>query len=248
MLEFVGNFERFEQAKTIDNVVDWMKESTTELRILHGDLNQLCADGASNASGSIAEYEATTRTQRSNDVDVDVCISHQNQRSAGYASGTIDFAEPVNEKLGSVIRKNHDIAVHVSRSHTRMSVYKGVQERRKRKPQLKPVVGNDTRWDSCQAEAARSNQIMGDVCSTLWELRRKGGPDEKEDFEGLSYTDEDKMILRQFEAAGLIATKLSKFTQANDNAWAYLLFMIQSAIQGSREGSFKMHEGEFCNA
>lgn len=248
VLEFVGNFERFEQAKTIANVVEWMEESIEELRIDDGDLNQLCADGASNASGSIAEYEALARTRRSNNVDIDVCISHQNQRSAGYASGTIDFADPVNEELGSTIRKSHDITVHVSRSHSRMSMYNAVLERRNRKPRLKPIIGNDTRWDSWQLEAARTNLIMGDLCTTLCESRRKGGPNEKlstEDAESLSYTQEDKIILRQFEAAGRIATCLSKFTQANDNAWAYLLFMIRLAIQRSRMGCFLMHEGEF---
>lgn len=225
-----------------------MKESIKELRVEDGDLNQLCADGASNAKGSVAEYEALARTRRSNNVDIDVCISHQNQRSAGYASGTIDFANPVNKELGSIIRKSHEITVHISRAPLRMAVYNTVQKRRNRKPQLKPIIGNDTRWDSWQMEAARNNLIMGDICTTLWDSRRKGGPDEKlptADAESLSYTDDDKIILRQFEAAGSIATRLSKFTQANDNAWAYVLFMIRLTIQQSRAGCFLMHEGEF---
>eukprot|EP00984_Skeletonema_dohrnii_P025630 scaffold14813_cov173-Skeletonema_dohrnii-CCMP3373.AAC.2 len=93
-------------------------------------------------------------------VDIDVCISHQNQRSAGYASGTIDFADPVNEELGSTIRNSHDIIVHASRSHSRMSIYNAVQKRRNREPRLKPIIGNDTRWDSWQLETKRTNMIM----------------------------------------------------------------------------------------
>jgi len=247
VLEFVGNFERFEQAKSIDNIVDWMEESTVEVRIKDSDFNQLCADGASNAKGSIAEYEALARTRRSNNVDVDVCISHQNQRSAGYASGTVDFAKPVNEELGGIIRKSHDITVHISRAPLRMSVYNDVQKRRKRRPQLTFKVGNDTRWDSWLLETQRNNMIMGDICATLRDLRCSGGLDEKlasQDAKSLSYTTEDKTILRQFEAAAWNATRLSKFTQDNNNAWAYLLFKIKYTLQESRLGCFLMHGGK----
>lgn len=247
MLEYVGNFERFDEAKTIENVAEWMRESIEAAHIEDADMNQLCADGATNAKGSIAEYEALARTRRSNHVDVDVCISHQNQRSIGYASGTLEFAEPVNDELGAVLHKSHEIIVHLFRSFVRMAAYNEVQNRRRRQPKLSPVIANDTRWDSCQLEAKRINIIMADVCTALTELRAEGGHDEKlpaTEAEDLSYTDDDKMLLRQFEAAGLISTNLSKFTQSNDNAWAYVLFMIKFTLQQSRMGCFTMHEGE----
>jgi hypothetical protein len=73
------------------------------------DINQLAADRASNAIGSIAEYESLAQLIRSNDVELSVCIAHQNERSGGYASGTIAFAVPANQELGDILDKSHRI-------------------------------------------------------------------------------------------------------------------------------------------
>ena len=129
-LEYVGNFQRFETPKTIDNITKWMNDSFKALKVQHSDFNQLSADGAANSIGSIAEYEALARTSRPNNVDVDICISHQNQRSGGLASGTLDFAVPENQELGDLLNKNHLIQTFISRSTGRMATYKGVQRKK----------------------------------------------------------------------------------------------------------------------
>ena len=247
-LEYVGNFQRFETPKTIDNITKWMNDSFKALKVQHSDFNQLSADGAANSIGSIAEYEALARTSRPNNVDVDICISHQNQRSGGLASGTLDFAVPENQELGDLLNKNHLIQTFISRSTGRMATYKGVQRKKRRNPMLNPNPGNVTRWDSWLTEVERSNLIMGDITSTIKLLLADGGSDQDlEDKESVTLTDEEKMILRQYEAAALPATVLSKFTQDNDQAWSYVLFYLMRTLQVCRSGVFVMHRGTSDN-
>ena len=77
--------------------------------MIFSDFNQVTADGAGNAVGSVLEFEARSREERSNDIGVEVCISHQNERAGGYASGVLQFVEPVNEELGCILKKSHVI-------------------------------------------------------------------------------------------------------------------------------------------
>ena len=69
------NSERFNDAKTQENIADWMKETCEMAKLKHGDFNQLAADGGE--VGSVAEYEVLTRECRSNDVEFDTCAAHQ---------------------------------------------------------------------------------------------------------------------------------------------------------------------------
>ena len=154
-----------------------MFESFEQIKIKNSDINQLSADGASNAIGSVAEYESLARPTRSNDVSFNVCIAHQNERSGGLASGTIEFAEPKNEELGTVIGKGHKIQVRIGRASSRMGVYGSVQDKKERNPKLKPKPSVEVRWNSTIDEASRSNQIMGDVCETLSILHGPSGGD-----------------------------------------------------------------------
>jgi hypothetical protein len=57
-LEYVLNFEKNDKSKTCANVCDWMVESFVEASLTNQDINQLAADGASNAMGSITKYES----------------------------------------------------------------------------------------------------------------------------------------------------------------------------------------------
>ena len=85
-MEYILNFERFDKPKTCEHVSSWIAKSLREATVKDYDVSVLSADGASNA-----EYS-------------DVCLAHQNERSGGFASGTICFAsEPdVNKELGSI--------------------------------------------------------------------------------------------------------------------------------------------------
>ena len=167
VLQFAANFERIEYAKTIDNIFNWMVGSFEELRLRNSDLNQVVADGAGNAIGSVAEYERLTRKYRGNDVEIEVCIAHQNERSAGYASGTADIVENLNEELGDTLNKSHKLQTSLSRSNARLNVYRSIAEENGRDPILLPRPGNEIRWNSSVDEAIRTNTIMGDVCETF---------------------------------------------------------------------------------
>jgi hypothetical protein len=131
-----------------------MKSSCTESRIINSDFSQLTADGASNAIGSMQEFEVLTRAGRSNDVDFAVCHAHQNERSGGKASGTV--AEVMNDELGDVLKKSHEIQVCISRAPKRMHIYRQIQNKKDCKPLLNPDPANETRWNGFIDETIRA--------------------------------------------------------------------------------------------
>jgi hypothetical protein len=256
ILEHPLNFEHFNVAKTIDNIVSWITTTTDVVTVKHSDFNQVTADGASNAIGSVAEYEAQTREERSNDIGVQVCVSHQNQRAGGYASGMHDHAVPVNVPLGTILKKSHTIQVRIGRAGTRMDVLREIQREYGREPMLGPDPGNDTRWDSREDEARRATIIMHDLCKANFLMLSVGGDDhnlltdeEKKsgDIDRLAYTAEEIMALRQFEASSMEAKYFSKFTQERGNTSAYLLLEIQTVLLRCGSDVFPMHEGMFSS-
>ena len=221
--------------------------------MIFSDFNQVTADGAGNAVGSVLEFEAQSREERSNDIGVEVCISHQNERAGGYASGVLHFAEPVNEELGCILKKSHVIQSRFSRAPNRMMQLEYVQEKHKREPKLAPKPGNDTRWNSWHVEAERANLIMGDLCIANACLLDHDGDDyplvklATDGIESLTYSDEEKMVIRQFEASGLEAKLFSKFSQERTSTYAYLLLEVQVVLQRSTSNTFEMHGGMSIN-
>jgi hypothetical protein len=121
-----------------------MKSSCTDSRIINSDFSQLTADGALNAIGYIQEFEVLTRAGRSNDVDFAICYADQNERSGGKASGTVKFAEVINDDLGDVLKKSHEIQVHIYRAPKRMHIYRQIQIKKDCKPLINPDPANET--------------------------------------------------------------------------------------------------------
>jgi hypothetical protein len=135
-----------------------------------------------------------------------------------------------------------------------MQVYRSIQTKRDRKPMLNPKPANDTRWNARQDEARRANEIMGDLCSTFEKLLAPDGDDynllsdkEKEtgDISAYIYSDWEKMLLRQFEAAAMGAKYFSKFTQEKSSSPAYVLLNIQLAIKYVSGDYLEMHSSEY---
>ena len=127
-----------------------MKDSCKESTIHQDDWGQLAADGGSNAIGSIREFESVTRSEdggRESSVDFNVCYSHQNERSGGYASGTVRFADSPNDALGDILKKSHGIQVRINQSHKRMTLFNDVQQNKGRSPGLSPDPAGETRWN-----------------------------------------------------------------------------------------------------
>ena len=232
-----------------------MESSCAESGMMNSDFSQLTADGASNAIGLMQEFEVLTRHGRPNEVDFAVCYAHQNERSGGKASGTVKFAEETNNDLGDVLKKSHEIQVRISRAPKRMHAYRQVQTKKERKPLLNPDPANETRWNGCIDETIRANLIMGDICDTVDALLDPSGDDynlltsdekESEDKSRVSYTDDDKMILRQFEGAATPAKMFSKFLQDRRNAPPYVLFEARMAIQSTSLNSYAIVSGKNC--
>ena len=222
-----------------------------EAQIKSSDIIHMSADGASNAIGSANDYELLTRKERTQDLDFDTCYAHQNQRSGGYASGTVKFAEDPNPELGALLKKQHRLHVHVSRSAPRLKLLRDNQEAADRDPVLNPNPCAETRWDGIVMETKRTNLFMGDFSQTLAEL--------VEDVIGLDYdlltaqekssgdksnhlfSETEKECLRQYEGATRPAHRLNKFLQATQNAVPYVLFESRLAVQDTDADSFAIH-------
>ena len=180
-----------------------MKSSCAESRIINFDFSQLAADDASNATGSIQEFEVLTRAGLSNAADFAVCYAHQNERLDGKASGTVKFAEVINDELGDVLKKSHEIQVRIGRAPKRLHIYQLIQNKKDHKPLLTPNPANETRWNGCIDEIIHANLIMADICDTVYALLEPEDDynplttDEKEpgDKSHLSYTEDNKKIL-----------------------------------------------------
>jgi hypothetical protein len=131
-LEAVLAFEQFPKSKTSENIADWLIKSH-----LRGGLNPeyiLChaTDGASNAVGSAMEFQAITSAVRQSAIRQYVCLAHQVNRSAKFASGMGDFRITRNEELSNVLRKTHEINSRIFRNESRLKILFAVQNEKKR--------------------------------------------------------------------------------------------------------------------
>ena len=89
-----------------------MQDSCAESAIVPEDWGQLSADGGNNTIGSIQECEVVSRSKGwQTSVEFNICYSHQNEPSGGYASGTMKFVDKPNKELGAILRKSHEIQV-----------------------------------------------------------------------------------------------------------------------------------------
>ncbi len=136
-------------------------------------------------------------------VEFNICYSHQNEHSGGFASGTMKFADKPNEELGAILSKSHETQVWISRSPKHMKLYSNIQRRQGRKPQLAPDPAGETCWNGCIDETIRANQIMGDLCETNNVLLAPNGDnfsmvkeyERESNLSRLTYNLEGKMIL-----------------------------------------------------
>ena len=96
-------------------------------------------------------------------------------------------------------------------------------------------------------ETIRANQIMGDLCDTNDSLLSPNGDDsalvtEAErkagDLSRHTYTQHDKMVLRQFEGASAPAKYLCLFLQDKRNTWSYVLFSLRMTIKDTLSSTF----------
>ncbi len=137
--------------------------------------------------------------------------------------------------MGAILRKSHEIQVRISQAPKRMRLYSDIQQRQCLKPLLAPDPSGETHNNGCIDETIRANQIMGDLCEANNVLLAPNGDDfsivkesehESNDLSCLTYTQEDKMILRQFEGAAAPVKYLCLFLQDKKHTWSYLLFTI----------------------
>ena len=65
------------------------------------------------------------------------------------------------------------------------------------------------------------------------------------DIDRLIYTEDDKMVLCQWEASAMEALYFSKFTQERGNSYSYLLLEIKTTIYRMHRDWFEMSAGKF---
>lgn len=126
------SFDQFPGIKSAKNIADWLRRGHDKAGIKPEMISSHSTDGASNAVGSAMEFKAITNYLRETEIQHYTCFAHQVNRSAKYASGTGDFANPRNETLAAVLSKMHDINSHILRSEKRLAILFQVQEERNR--------------------------------------------------------------------------------------------------------------------
>ncbi len=96
-------------------------------------------------------------------------------------------------------------------------------------------------------ETIRANQIMGDLCNANDMLLSQNGDDSNlvtvaewnaGDLSRHTYTQHDKMVLRQFEGASVPAKYLCLFLQDKQNTWSYVLFTLRMTIKETTSNTF----------
>ena len=139
-----------------------MFESLQSALVKEDDFNHLLADRGLNIIDSIQEWGVVSREEgggQSASVEFNVCLTHQNKCSGGYASGVLKLAENPNEELGLVINKNHELHVRLNCHPGRMKVFRGVQTMNERVPHVGPDPAAESRW-------------RGEFLSFLWPYRQ----------------------------------------------------------------------------
>jgi hypothetical protein len=61
----------------------------------------------------------------------------------------------------------------------------------------------------------------------------------------LTYTEDDKMVLQQFEGAAVLAKVYSKFMQDTKETWLYVLYESKLAIASSCKDIFTIQPGKY---
>ena len=236
-LEAVISFKRFDAAHTGQEVGAWLAAEHEAKGLLPEYVAFHSTDGASNAVASVNEYEALTEMNRSSPIHHHVCLAHQTNRSAKYASGTGDFKVCANTGLSEVLNKCHTILAHVHRSSARLEVIRQVQKDANRLSIVLPSPGVTTRWDSSNREVTSVNRIMGDLNKGLLMLingmdkdKLVGGDGEVCPVSDFTFTSHDKSILRQFECGSDPCVRLSKFYQLNAATCHETLFVTQAHL------------------
>jgi hypothetical protein len=128
-LETVLSFDQFPEAKTSSNIAEWLREGHLRGGIKPAYIMCHSTDGASNAVGSSLEFQASTSyLKESREIFHYICMAHQVNRSARYASGTGDFRMNKNIELSTVLKKMHEINGRIYRNETRLKVLFDVQK------------------------------------------------------------------------------------------------------------------------
>jgi hypothetical protein len=247
-LEVVISFKQFDGAKTGVGVGTWLYDEHFEKGLKPSYVMYHSTDGASNAVASADHYNLLSEMNTDSEILHNVCLAHQNNRSAKYASGTGDFKTCKNESLRDVLNKVHAIIARVHRTYQRTKVVRDVQRRAGRLSIVLPVPSVVTRWDSSNLEVASLNRIMGDFNKALNQLldttdkhlleERDGAVRPRSDF---IFTPNDRTVLRQYECASQPCLLLSKFFQLNAPTVHETLFVIAARLAQMRETSFLMY-------
>lgn len=119
---------------------------------------------------------------------------------------------------------------------------------------LKLDLANETQWNGAIVETIHENIILGDISEIVATLLSPTGEDcsmisqaevKSSDVSRQISTDNDKMVLGQFEGAANLATKFSMFTQDKRNTWSYDLFENRLAIEISHSDTFTIVQGKW---
>jgi hypothetical protein len=131
-LELVLAFDQFPQSKTGKNDGDWLDTAHCRAGLNPDYILCHATDGASNVIGLAVAFQAITSAVRQTKIEHYICLAHQVNWSAKYASGMGDFSVNNNEQLSIVLQETHDINSRIYRNETCLKVLNSVQKQNKR--------------------------------------------------------------------------------------------------------------------
>ena len=78
------------------------------------------------------EFNAIIAAARQDDITHYICMAHQVNRAAKWASGTGGYTKNMNEELSQTLEKMHEINGKIYRNEKRLKVLYDVQRQKKR--------------------------------------------------------------------------------------------------------------------
>jgi hypothetical protein len=132
-LKTVLAFDQFGESKTVANIAAWLVNGHNRGGIKADYILCHATDGASNAVASSLEFQGITLgLKETRNISHYICMAHQVNWLAKYASGTGDFRINQNPELAAILKKMHEINGRIYCSKACLKVLFQVQQEKNR--------------------------------------------------------------------------------------------------------------------
>jgi len=176
-LLILGDFRKFDEPKTGENIGKWIETNHADLYCEPGYVISHVVDHASNAIDFVEVFKWNTRKSRPQEVITEGFMAHSTHTAAGLASGTTDHAANLNPQCGDHLTDLHDHLTILTRSKPRRDELANVRKEEGREKWNEVRARIQTRWGSEHDECSTSNQSQYGIDVTIKRNVSPTGPD-----------------------------------------------------------------------